>query len=109
MPFIDTEIQISSAGRQTYSLFAAAALAPMLYQVPHLDVQLGKGTVLLHNYSGQQPSNSSVQLVASSSAIDSLLADSLTRVFARIAHNERELDVDAKRALYANRRRLYIK
>ena len=41
--------------------------------------------------------------------VDAMLAQELSRVFINLVSSQRELDRDAKRALYGNLRRLYCR
>jgi hypothetical protein len=116
---VAARIHADHAAQQTFSVVGvlkATALLGVLCQLPTAlgarDAEHGNGDTkmsggLIHlSYGGIASSNSSVHVSASSS-VDQPLAAELTRVFVHLASNQKELDGDAKRALYGNLPRLY--
>lgn len=58
-------------------------------------------------YAGLPSSNSTVQFVTSN--VDVLLAQEFARAFMKLAEEQRELDSAARRSLYGNLKRLYLR
>jgi hypothetical protein len=116
---VAARIHADHATQQTFGglgVLKATALLGVLCQLPATlgtrEPEHGRGASqmaagLIHlSYGGIASSNSSVRVDASSS-VDQPLAAELTRVFVHLVSNQKELDGDAKRALYGNLPRLY--
>lgn len=97
--------------RQTHGLVAAAlvgALIPAAVPV-YSERLIADYTVaqVARRYAGSPSSNSTLQIVTTT--VDELLAQEFSKVFLNLAQQQRELDGAARRALYGNLKRLYLR
>jgi hypothetical protein len=103
-------LEAESAFRQTYSVAALAAFlgsacyAPLTQEFKYSN--FGQSAQIERVYAGIPSSNSNVQ-VTTALSVDMMLAQEFSKVFIRLAQNQRELDPVAKSALYSNLSRLY--